>query len=167
MSSSPLYNALRSPRHGQTDDYDTYSRASQDSDDSLRALELSEGPLLAETPMTSRGRSYSVSGFDFQNDLLPLTASLSESESVPLESKEKHIGLVNGVWYFEEVRIGVHSVRVRNCTLCGPPGMSAQTISVLDQPNTCVQIGSGILYVRIKCPRMCVYISRDAALRQE
>lgn len=96
MSSSPLYDVLRSPRHGHPDDYDTYSRASQDSDDSLRALELSEGPLLAEAPRTSRGRSYSVSGFDFQNDLLPLTASLSESEHIPLESKEKHINLVNG-----------------------------------------------------------------------
>ncbi|KIP09584.1 hypothetical protein PHLGIDRAFT_28939 [Phlebiopsis gigantea 11061_1 CR5-6] len=106
MSSSPLYDTLRSPRHGQTNDYDTYSRASQDSDDSLRALELSEGPLLAETPLTSRARSYSVSGFDFQNDLLPLTASLSESESVPLESKEKHIGLVNGIALCVGLQIG-------------------------------------------------------------
>lgn len=98
MSSSPLYETLRSPRLPHSDDYDTYPRDSTDSDDSLRALELSEGPLLAEAPRTSRGRSYSVSGFDFQNDLLPLTASLSEPENVRVEAREKHIGLVNGMW---------------------------------------------------------------------
>lgn len=98
MSSSPLpvYDALRSPgKSPHVEDYDD-ARYSQDSDESLRALEISDGPLLAEAPRTGRGRSYSVSGFDFQNDLLPLSASLSEPESVSAESKEKHIGLVNG-----------------------------------------------------------------------
>ena len=96
MSSSPLYDALRSPRTTRTiDDYND-ARYSQDSDESLRALELSEGPLLADATTTSRGRSYSVAGFDFQSDLLPLSASLSEPEAVGLESREKHIGLVNG-----------------------------------------------------------------------
>lgn len=96
MSSSPLYDALRSPRRPETHDYDAYERASQDSEDSLRALEISEGPLLAESPRSHRARSYSVSGFDIQNDLLPLTASLSEPENVRVEAREKHIGLVNG-----------------------------------------------------------------------
>ncbi|KAI0818760.1 amino acid permease-domain-containing protein [Irpex lacteus] len=80
MSSSPLpvYDALRSPgKSPHVEDYDD-ARYSQDSDD----------------PRTGRGRSYSVSGFDFQNDLLPLSASLSEPESISAESKEKHIGLV-------------------------------------------------------------------------
>lgn len=96
MSSSPLYDVLRSPRTQRTtDDYDD-ARYSQDSDESLRALEISEGPLLADAPGTSRGRSYSMAGFDFQNDLLPLSASLSEPEAVGLESRDKHIGLVNG-----------------------------------------------------------------------
>ncbi len=91
-----MYDALRSPgKSPHVEDYDD-ARYSQDSDESLRALEISDGPLLAEAPRTGRGRSYSVSGFDFQNDLLPLSASLSEPESVSAESKEKHIGLVNG-----------------------------------------------------------------------
>ncbi|GJE86900.1 L-methionine transporter [Phanerochaete sordida] len=106
MSSSPLYDALRSPRRPEVHDYDAYERASQDSQDSLRALELSEGPLLAESPRSHRARSYSVSGFDFQNDLLPLTASLSEPENVRIEAKEKHIGLVNGIALCVGLQIG-------------------------------------------------------------
>ena len=103
MSSSPLpiYDALRSPGKGaHAEDYDD-ARYSEDSDESLRALEISDGPLLAETPRAGRSRSYSVSGFDFQNDLLPLSASLSEPESVAAESKEKHIGLVNGELFLQ------------------------------------------------------------------
>lgn len=100
MSSSPLYDALRSPKIGRTaEDYDD-ARYSQDSDESLRALELSEGPLLADGPSLARGRSYSMAGFEFQNDLLPLSASLSEPEAVGLESRDKHIGLVNGELVF-------------------------------------------------------------------
>lgn len=95
MSSSPLYETLRSPRtQHDAEDYD--ARYSQDSDESLRALELLEGPLLAESPRSGRGRSYSVAGFDFQNDLLPLSSSLSEPETVGQEPRDKHIGLVNG-----------------------------------------------------------------------
>jgi hypothetical protein len=71
------------------------SRHSNDSDDSLRALELSEGPILAGS--FQRGRSYSISGFDFQHDLLPLSASLSEPEGMHGESTEKSLGLVNGM----------------------------------------------------------------------
>lgn len=68
-------------------------RGSQESNDSLRALELSEGPL--EVPR--RQRAYSVNGFDFQSDLLPLTASLSDADAqtVP-EQGEKSIGLFKG-----------------------------------------------------------------------
>jgi hypothetical protein len=98
MSNSPLpvYDALRSPgKSPHTENYDD-TRYSQDSDESLRALEISDGPLLADVSRPGRGRSYSVSGFDFQNDLLPLSASLSEPESVTAENKEKHIGLVHG-----------------------------------------------------------------------
>ncbi|KAI0093863.1 L-methionine transporter [Irpex rosettiformis] len=108
MSSSPLpvYDALRSPgKSPHVEDYDD-ARYSQDSEESLRALEISDGPLLAETPRTGRGRSYSVSGFDFQSDLLPLSASLSEPESVGVESKEKHIGLVNGIALCVGLQIG-------------------------------------------------------------
>ena len=97
MSSSPLYETLRSPRHGGQGDYDdAYGRVSGESEDSLRALELSEGPLLADSLRPTRGRSYSVSGFDFQNDLLPLSSSLSEPDDGRAESREKNISLANG-----------------------------------------------------------------------
>lgn len=71
-------------------------RLSNDSDDSLRALELTEGPILASS--SRRGRSYSISGFDFQHDLLPLSTSLSEPETVHGESTEKNLGLFNGMF---------------------------------------------------------------------
>lgn len=70
-------------------------RGSHESDESLRALELSEGPL--EIPR--RQRAYSVTGFDFQSDLLPLTASLSDAEApAGAEQGEKNIGLFKGTF---------------------------------------------------------------------
>lgn len=104
-SSAPnatLLDTLRSPRSATSPIYSPSirsSRLSDDSDDSLRDLELSEGPLLAENPGPPfRSRSYSVTGFDFQHDLLPLSASLSEPDEVHLESNEKRLGLVNGAF---------------------------------------------------------------------
>ena len=94
-----LLDNLKSPRSATSQIYSPSirsSRISEDSDDSLRDLELSEGPLLAENPRPIRGRSYSMSGFDFQHDLLPLSACLSEPDEVHLESNEKRLGLVNG-----------------------------------------------------------------------
>ncbi|CCM02379.1 uncharacterized protein FIBRA_04474 [Fibroporia radiculosa] len=75
-------------------------RTSHESDDadSLRDLELSDGPLLADAPISSRARAYSISGFDFQRDLLPLTASLSEPDTVHGESHTKSISLLHGAW---------------------------------------------------------------------
>ena len=70
------------------------SRSSHDSDDSLRALELLEG--VAPSPLR-RGRSFSISSFSFERDLLPLTASLSEPDEVGDAVTEKSIGLVNGM----------------------------------------------------------------------
>ncbi|KAJ7905540.1 L-methionine transporter [Mycena olivaceomarginata] len=86
------YAPLRSPR-----DYPSppLSRHSHDSDDSLRALEISDGPLEQPTRF-GRGRSYSVSGFEF--DLLPLSASVADPEIIQGENAgEKSIGLVNGI----------------------------------------------------------------------
>lgn len=71
----------------------TSLRGSRDSDDSLRALELSEGPI--EAPR--RPRAHSVSGFNFQSDLIPLSASVSDSDpTVGVEQGEKNIGLIKG-----------------------------------------------------------------------
>ena len=69
------------------------SRSSHDSDDSLVALELLDG---ASQTAHHRGRSLSGSSFKFERDLLPLGASLIESEDVRSASGEKTIGFING-----------------------------------------------------------------------
>jgi hypothetical protein len=79
--------------HRLTQSLTASGHASNDSSDSLRNLELSEGP------MSERGRqrSYSMSGFDFQRDLLPLSASLSEPNTTTFgEIGEKDITLLHG-----------------------------------------------------------------------
>lgn len=89
------YTALKSPLNYPPSP--PLLRHSNDSDDSLRALEFTEGPILAESSRHERVRSYSVSGFDFQHDLLPLSTSLSEPDTTHGESVEKNIGLFNGI----------------------------------------------------------------------
>ena len=78
-------------------------RSSHDSDDSLRALELTEGPSGYSAGLSnSRTRpfkSYSVSGFEFEPDLFQLTSTLDD----PSEQKggefgeKKRIGFMKGV----------------------------------------------------------------------
>ncbi|KAK7054825.1 hypothetical protein VNI00_003288 [Paramarasmius palmivorus] len=108
------YVSLRSPLN---EDYPSLSpRNSRDSEDSLRALEVSEGIPLAEPSRHSRqvsifagksNRSYSVSGFDFQHDLLPLSSSLADPDIVlQAESGEKSIGLMNGIALIIGLQIG-------------------------------------------------------------
>ncbi|EIN07323.1 L-methionine transporter [Punctularia strigosozonata HHB-11173 SS5] len=88
------------------------SNASHDSDDSLGALELAEGSLDAQehdrltSPRVGRGRSYSVSGFAFEQDMLPLSASLSEPDYGNGETGEKNISLLNGVALIVGLQIG-------------------------------------------------------------
>ncbi|PPQ66072.1 hypothetical protein CVT26_010814 [Gymnopilus dilepis] len=77
---------------------------SNHSDDSLRALELSDGP--AESSHGRRGRSYSVSGFDFQHDLLPLSASVTDPGTLHAEGTEKSISLINGIALIVGLQIG-------------------------------------------------------------
>ncbi len=67
-------------------------RSSHGSDDSLAALELLER---AAPTAHHRARS-SGSAFGFERDLLPLSASLSESDEVRSAGGEKTIGLING-----------------------------------------------------------------------
>lgn len=71
------------------------SLRSNDSDDSLRALELSDGPV---APRNLRGRSYSLSGFDFQHDLLPLSTSVSAADEGLRNTigRGKDVSLING-----------------------------------------------------------------------
>lgn len=71
------------------------SHSSHDSNESLRALELMEGPIDVSRNVRP-GRSYSISGFDFQADLLPLSASLSEPDRGSEAGGEKSISLLNG-----------------------------------------------------------------------
>ncbi|KAF8625777.1 hypothetical protein AX15_005169 [Amanita polypyramis BW_CC] len=81
------------------------SRHSNDSDDSLRALEISEGPT-ASTSRYGRGRSYSVSGFEFQRDLLPLSSSVTEPDIVRGEGGDKSVTLINGIALIVGLQIG-------------------------------------------------------------
>jgi hypothetical protein len=64
----------------------------RDSNESLRALELSDGPLVPPR----RGRSYSMAALDFQAELLPLSASAESEGPARSEPVEKNIGVVNG-----------------------------------------------------------------------
>ncbi|KAI0331152.1 amino acid transporter [Cubamyces sp. BRFM 1775] len=108
-ANATLLDNLRSPRSATSQIYSPSirsSRISEDSDDSLRDLELSEGPLLAENPRPTRPRSYSVTGFDFQHELLPLSASLSEPGEIHPEAHEKRLGLVNGIALIVGLQIG-------------------------------------------------------------
>ncbi|KAF9013851.1 L-methionine transporter [Cyathus striatus] len=82
-------------------------RRSTESDDSLRALELE----VSDEPVTisqrsSRGRSYSMSGFEFQQDLLPLSASVTDPGIVASDAAEKNISLLNGVALIVGLQIG-------------------------------------------------------------
>ncbi|KZT09448.1 amino acid transporter [Laetiporus sulphureus 93-53] len=106
-SSKVLFDASKSPLSPLTpiEDYRSPT-VSRDSVDSLRDLELSDGPLLADGPSTTRTRSYSISGFDFQQDLLPLTASLSEPESIQVAAHAKNISLLHGIALIIGLQIG-------------------------------------------------------------
>jgi hypothetical protein len=73
------------------------SRGSEDSNTSLRALELSESPEGIDERSTRRNRtsrSYSLSGFQFEHDLLPL--SLSESIQSGGQQVSKNVGIFKG-----------------------------------------------------------------------
>lgn len=62
---------------------------------SLRALELEQGPASAGSPLALRRTAtlQSISGFEFEHALLPLSLSGDE----PLQDGEhKHVGLLHG-----------------------------------------------------------------------
>jgi len=78
-------------------------RSSHDSDDSLRALELTEGPSGYSAGLnnsrTHPFKSYSAPGFQFEPDLFQLTSTLDdpgEQKSGELGEK-KRIGFMKGV----------------------------------------------------------------------
>ncbi|KZP19453.1 L-methionine transporter [Athelia psychrophila] len=102
-SQEDSYTSLNSPSHYPPS---RLSHHSNDSNDSLRALEYSEGPVLAESSRHARDRSYSFSGFDFQQALLPLSASLDEPENTHGDAPEKNIGLIHGVALIVGLQIG-------------------------------------------------------------
>ena len=78
-------------------------RSSHDSDDSLRALELTEGPSGYPAHLNSSSthlhKSYSVSGFQFEPDLFQLTSTLDDSGDVASGElgEKKQIGFMKGV----------------------------------------------------------------------
>jgi hypothetical protein len=122
------------------------SRSSHDSDDSLRALELLEG---AAPRALNRERSFSISGFGFERDLLPLSASLSEPDEIRGVIGEKSIGLINGK---PEHASLLNPMIVMPCSLGVALVVGSQASSILFvlswAVDSFVQIGSGILYVK-------------------
>lgn len=83
-------------------------RSSHDSDGSLRALELTEGPSgYAAGLSTRQSRSYSVSGFQFEPDLFQLTATLEDSDIMKRgDLGEKRIGFMKGVALCVGLQVG-------------------------------------------------------------
>ncbi|TEB36352.1 L-methionine transporter [Coprinellus micaceus] len=94
------YVVLRSPKANV---YPSSPRHSQDSDDSLRALEISDGPAPGAS---TRNRSYSLTGFDFERDLIPLSASVTDPGIEVHDGGEKNVGLVNGIALIVGLQIG-------------------------------------------------------------
>lgn len=91
------YVTHSSRSHAQYSASPSLSRSSHDSDDSLRALELSDGPIKLST-MGTRARSFSMGGFNFEQDLLPLSTSLSDpGASGSGAHGESNINLVSGM----------------------------------------------------------------------
>lgn len=80
-------------------------RSSHDSDDSLRALELTEGPSGHSVPGTRPSRSYSVSRFQFEPDLFPLSSTLD----VPGEQRGGELGEKKGIGFMKGVALCVSS----------------------------------------------------------
>jgi hypothetical protein len=76
------------------------SEGSRGSEESLRALELADGPLAPPR----RVRSYSMAALDFQTELLPLSASAEEDAPARQEPVEKNISVVNGAFLFRTPR---------------------------------------------------------------
>lgn len=85
-SKNDSYNGHPSPMHSHT-----FSESSE----SLRALELSEGPESIELRPSPRTRTASISLFQFQDELLPLSLSeaVERTEDVVVE---KTVGFYNG-----------------------------------------------------------------------
>lgn len=73
--------------------------SSNDSSESLRNLELTDGPMVASTATKhTRQRSFSFSAFDFQADLLPLSTTVGEGDTSFVQSPapEKSISVIQG-----------------------------------------------------------------------
>ncbi|KAH9924030.1 L-methionine transporter [Fomitopsis serialis] len=114
--SSTLFDALKSPSslspHLPNPSYKRTvlsPRASLDSDDSdLRDLEISEGLLLVDAPISARGKAYPLTPLDFEHDLLPLTAGLSNADgfAAAAAAQPKTLGLLNGIALIVGLQIG-------------------------------------------------------------
>ncbi|KIK95238.1 hypothetical protein PAXRUDRAFT_398229 [Paxillus rubicundulus Ve08.2h10] len=89
-----------------------FQSSSNDSTESLRNLELSDGPMSAGKAGAGtrhgRQRSFSFTGFDFQRDLLPLSASVSEPDASFVDSpgSEKSISLIHSIGLVVGLQIG-------------------------------------------------------------
>ncbi|KAN0076858.1 Amino acid permease domain containing protein [Tylopilus felleus] len=83
--------------------------SSNDSSESLRNLELTDGPMVASTATKhTRQRSFSFSAFDFQADLLPLSTTVGEGDTSFVQSPapEKSISVIQGIGLVVGLQIG-------------------------------------------------------------
>ncbi|TFK76407.1 L-methionine transporter [Pluteus cervinus] len=132
MTGRDEYVALKSPSNR------TYSpRLSHESDDSLRALEVpGEQDSLQPSRQAHRGRSYSISGFEFQHDLLPLSTSITDPDVARSDPQEKSMGLLSGIGLVVGLQIG-------SGIFSSPGIVIANTQSV--GASLCVWLISGLL----------------------
>lgn len=106
---SPLFDALKSPvSFSSLPSGPGYKRvivsprASLDSNDSaLRDLEFSDNVLLVDAPISARAKTFPLTPLDFEHDLLPLTAGLSNegfdaAAAAAPQPQPKNLGLLNG-----------------------------------------------------------------------
>jgi len=95
---SNLFMSTSSPSRGRytsvVKDYPSPPHSRSSSESSLRALELSQGAEAIELRQSRNARANSISLFQFQDELLPL--SLSEVERPDNTVVKKTIGLWNG-----------------------------------------------------------------------
>jgi hypothetical protein len=102
------------------------SRGSEDSNTSLRALEISEGADASNRPQRSR-RSYSLSGFQFEHDLLPL--SLSESIQNGREQISKNVGVIKGKRDFHLARCHDSKSSSGMALIIGLQGVASESLN--------------------------------------
>jgi hypothetical protein len=147
------YHALQTPSTRAMSAGNYSPRSSHDSDDSLRALELTEGPsgypASRNRSKTHLSRSRSSSGFYFEPDLFQLTATLDDVKSGELG--EKRIGFMKGVALCA-------GLQVRTLTIVFQYIRPSQHQNFRLDPVSCTRLDS--LLTLVSLTRIAQFVSR-------